>query len=150
MRADFEDGHVRLDPVLVEQPPQHLGGAIGAVTKNPARIKIEPFERALDHALGGQHFRLADRRGRLDIDDDRVLNVDQVVRRIRKVSLSAVRSRPARRRIGGRHELRRDLRRSTERGIIKNGKVFIDCSTRGLRWKPLAAFDTLLPDWHPL
>jgi hypothetical protein len=26
-----EDGHVRLDPVLIEQPPEHLSRAIGAV-----------------------------------------------------------------------------------------------------------------------
>jgi hypothetical protein len=39
-----EDGHVRLDPVLVDQPAEHLSGAIGAVAEKPAWIKIEPFE----------------------------------------------------------------------------------------------------------
>ncbi|MBB4423987.1 hypothetical protein GGD66_002531 [Bradyrhizobium sp. CIR48] len=37
-------------------------------------MKVESFERALDHALGGQHFRLADCRGRFDIDNDGVLD----------------------------------------------------------------------------
>ena len=39
-----EDGHMRLDPVLVEQPPEPLGRAIGAVAEKPARIKVEAFE----------------------------------------------------------------------------------------------------------
>jgi hypothetical protein len=29
--------------------------------------------------------------------------------------------------------------------IDENGKVFVDCSARGLRWKPLIAFD---PFWR--
>src|SRR6185437_3443087 len=37
------------------------------------------------------------------------------------------------------------LRRGTERGIIKNSEVLVDCSTRSLRWKPLIAFDPFLP-----
>jgi hypothetical protein len=47
-----EDGHVRLDPMLVKQPPEHLGRAISAIAEKSARIEIEPFERTLNHALG--------------------------------------------------------------------------------------------------
>jgi hypothetical protein len=55
---------VRLDPVLVDQPGKHLGRAVAAVAEEPARIGVEPFERALNHALGGQHLRLPDCRGK--------------------------------------------------------------------------------------
>src|SRR5262245_4754977 len=42
-----EHYNVRFDPMLVEQPAEHLGRAIAAVTEEPARIEIEPFERAI-------------------------------------------------------------------------------------------------------
>src|SRR5262245_23240066 len=87
--------------MLVDRAAEHLGRAISAVTEEPARIEIEPFERALNHAFGSQHLRLPDCRGRLDIDDDRVLDVDQVVRRVGEEGLAAVRPCPARRWVGG-------------------------------------------------
>jgi hypothetical protein len=94
---------------------------------------------------------LPDCRGRLDIDDDRVLDVDQVVRRIGEEGLAAVRSRPARRRVGGRNELRGNLSRGSESGIVEDCQILIDCSASGFRWKSLVAFDPLekrqvLPD----
>jgi hypothetical protein len=65
-----EHFNVWLDPVLTEQPAEHLGRATPAVAEEPARIEIEPFERALNNALGGQHFRLPDCRDRLDIEPE--------------------------------------------------------------------------------
>ena len=73
----IEDCNVRLDAVLIDQPGEHLGRAIAAVTEEPAWIEIKPLQRALDHALSGQYLRLADCRRCLNIDDDRVLDVDQ-------------------------------------------------------------------------
>ena len=46
--------------------------------------------RALDHALGGEHLGPADRRGCLDIDDDRVIDIDQIVGRVAEEGLPAV------------------------------------------------------------
>jgi hypothetical protein len=40
---------------------------------------VEMFQRALDPAPCRQGFGLADRRRRLDIDDDRVVGIDEVV-----------------------------------------------------------------------
>src|SRR5262245_54611086 len=57
--------------------------------------------RALNHALGGQRLRLPDYHGCLDIDDDRVLDIDQLIRRVGEEGLAAVRSRPARHRSEG-------------------------------------------------
>jgi hypothetical protein len=96
---------VRLDPVLIDQPVQHLGCSIGGVADQLSRIEIEAFERALDHALCRQHLGLTDRRRCFDIDDDRVVGIDQVVGRIGKERRPAVRRGPPRRRIGRCDEL---------------------------------------------
>jgi hypothetical protein len=50
MLGFVEHRDVRLDPVLIDQPVQHLGRSIGGVADQPGRIEIEAFERALDHA----------------------------------------------------------------------------------------------------
>jgi hypothetical protein len=49
----------------------------------------------LDHALGGKNFRLPDRRGRLNVDNDRILHIDQIVRGIGEESLSTMGAGPA-------------------------------------------------------
>ena len=51
---------------------------------------------------------------------------------------------PARCRVGGRHELRGDLGRCSESGIVENSQILIDRSAGGLRWKSLVAFDSIL------
>jgi hypothetical protein len=61
-----------LDAVLMHQPAEHLGGAIGAVTHKPGGIQIDALHRSFDHALYGQNLGLADRGGRFDINDDRM------------------------------------------------------------------------------
>lgn len=75
---------MRPDAMRVDQPGEHLGRAVAAVTDEPARIEVKPLQRALHHALGGQCLRLPDCRRRLNTEDDRVLDVDQVVRRVGK------------------------------------------------------------------
>jgi hypothetical protein len=75
---------VRLDPALVDEPVQHLGVSVGGVADQLFRIESDAVERTLDHALCRQHLGLTDCRRRFDIDDDRVIDVDQVVGRISK------------------------------------------------------------------
>jgi hypothetical protein len=36
---------VRLDPILLEQPAEHLGRAIGAVAEKPVGIRVERTSR---------------------------------------------------------------------------------------------------------
>src|SRR5947207_2683016 len=59
-----EDRDVRLDPLLMNQPVQHLGRAIGAVADEALGVEIEACNRPLDHALGRRHLGLTDRRRR--------------------------------------------------------------------------------------
>jgi hypothetical protein len=51
---------MRLDAVLIEQPVEHLGRAIGAGAHEPGGIEAEAIHRALDHAPGGQDLGLPD------------------------------------------------------------------------------------------
>jgi hypothetical protein len=59
--------------------------------------------------------------------------------------LSAVGSGPARRRIGRRDELWRNLGRRTKRSVVENGQILFYGASRGLWRKSLLALYTLLP-----
>ena len=89
-----------LDAMLVDEPSDHLGGAVGAVPQKSCGIKIEALERAFYHALCGQDLGLPDRGCGFDINDDRVVGIDQIVGGIGEECLPAVGSGPSRRRIG--------------------------------------------------
>jgi hypothetical protein len=64
-------------------------------------IQLEALLRALDHARCRQDFGLPDRRCRLDIDNDRVVGIDELVGRAGEEGRCAVRRCPLRCRIGG-------------------------------------------------
>ena len=100
-----EHRDMRLDAVLIDQPAEHLGRAISTVAHELGRIEIEALHRAFDHVFGGEHLGLPDRRGCLDIDDDRVVKVDQIVGRVAKEGLPTMGACPARCRISRRDEL---------------------------------------------
>src|SRR2546430_1850992 len=85
----------------MNKPVQHLGRVIGGVTDQPGAVESEAFERALDHALGCRHLGLPDRCRRFDIDDNRVVDIDQVIDRIGKERWPAMRRGPPRRRVRG-------------------------------------------------
>ena len=59
--------HVRLDPALVHQPPNHLGRAVTRIGDQARRGEIELFGHAVEHRLGRSDFRLANGRRRLDV-----------------------------------------------------------------------------------
>ena len=138
-----EHRDVWLDPLLIDQPVQHLGRAVGGVANQPGRVEIEAFARALDHPLGRRHLGLADRRRRLDIDDDRVVDIDQVVGRIGKERRAPVGRGPARGRIGRRDELRRHLARRAERRIIEDGQILLDRTAGGIRRQTRSTLDAV-------
>jgi hypothetical protein len=79
---------MRPDAVLIDQPAEHLGRAVGAVSKEAGGIEIEALHRAFYHAFCGQNLGLPDRGGRFDIDDDPIVDVDHVVGGIAEERLS--------------------------------------------------------------
>jgi hypothetical protein len=101
-------------------------------------ILADAFQRALDHALCRQHLGLTDRRRCFEIDNDRVIDIDQVVGRIGKERWPAVRRGPPRRRIGRCDELGRHLGCGAERGIIEDGEIFVDGAASRVRWQTRA------------
>jgi len=74
-----------------------------------------------DHALGGEHFCLPDRCGWLNIDNDRILHIDQIVRGVGKERVPAVGAGPACGWISRRDELGDDLGRRPEGRIVQDG-----------------------------
>ena len=80
----------------MDKPVQHLGRAVGTVANQALGIQIKALERALDHALYRQGFRLPDRRRGLDVDNDRVVHVDQIVGRIGEKRRPTMRRGPLR------------------------------------------------------
>src|SRR4029077_2053045 len=74
-----EQRHVRLDPLLIDEPTKHLRRTVGAIAEKAFWAKVEAIPGPFEHALCSQHFRLTDCRGRLDIHDDRVLGIDKIV-----------------------------------------------------------------------
>ena len=80
----------------MHQPGEVLGRTVGGVGRQPLRPQAEALLRAVDHPLLRRHLGLADRGGRLDIDDDGALQVDQVVRALGEEGEPAVRPGPAR------------------------------------------------------
>ena len=90
-----------------------------------------------------QDFGLADRRCRLDINNDRVLGIDEVVGRIGEEGRSAVRGCPPCCRIGWCDELGRHLACRTERRIVEHCEIFLDGATRRLRRQTRGTCDTV-------
>lgn len=73
---------MRRDPALFDQPPQHLRRSVGRVGDEPLGPKAETVRNALDHLPGRIGLVGADGAAGLDVDDDRVVGVDELVVRI--------------------------------------------------------------------
>ena len=110
-------------------------GAIGGVGNEPLGPDMEALLRSLDHSALSGHFGLSHRGRRLDIDDHRVIEVDQVVGAVGIEGRLARRRGPARRRVGEVRSLRRDWRRTTERSIVEHIQILTHGASRRFRWQ---------------
>src|ERR1700733_3800802 len=128
----------------MHQPAEHLGRAISAVAHESCRIQIEALHRSFDHTLCRQDLGLADRGGRFDIDNNRVVDIDQIVGGVSKKGLSAMGSGPACRRIGRRDEFGCDLGCSSESSVVEYGQILLNGPACSFRRKPFPALDALL------
>ena len=126
----IDDGDVWGDATLPRQPVEHLTCAIGGIGDQAFGRQIEGVAHPIHHGPHSPNFGLPDRAGRLDIEDDAIVGVDQIVRGICEVGGSAPRSSPLRGRIGVRGELRLHRAGRTEGGIIQRIQIFSDRARR--------------------
>ncbi len=119
----IEDRDVGLDALLVHQPLKHLGRAVGGVGGQTLGPQAQAFLGALDHGSAGCQLALAHGGGRFDVDDHRVIQVDQVVGAVGEAGRSRLRGRPAGGRIGERQVLGRHLRGRAERLLVQHCQV---------------------------
>jgi hypothetical protein len=96
-------------------------------------VEIEVIMGSCDHGLGGSDLRLAHGAGCLDLNDNRMIKVDQIVGRISEESEATVRCGPPRGWIDGREIFRRDRRRRTEGRVIQHRQILADRATRSNR-----------------
>jgi hypothetical protein len=68
-----EHRNVRLDRVLVNEPPQHLGRPVSTIGGQSLGTEPEAIFGALNHCTCRTDLGLPDSSRRLDIDDDRRL-----------------------------------------------------------------------------
>src|ERR1044071_5481912 len=79
IRSSVEHGDVRLNAVLVDKPAEHLGRAIAAIAKQATWVQVKALDRPLNHSFCSHNLSLPEGCCRLDIDNDRVLDIDQIV-----------------------------------------------------------------------
>lgn len=103
-----------------EKPPRCIVGMEACLTGPQA----EPLPGPLDHRAGHLDFLGDSRRRRLDIDDYRVVHVDQVVEAVTEHHLVAATCRPGGGRIGRRHRLRLLARVDRRVVAIESVQVF--------------------------
>src|SRR6185437_833725 len=95
-----EHRDVRSNAALLDQEGEVLGRAIGAVGGKALRLEAEALGGPVEHGARGAHLRLPNGPARLDIEDDRMVGVDQIVGGIGEEGLALVGPGPLRRRIG--------------------------------------------------
>ena len=114
-----DDGGMRFDPLLFHQPTIHLVSAASAIAGEMLWIEAKAHHHPLDHGARGTNLSLAKGTRRFDIDDNRVVDIDQIVGGLGKERRPAMSSGPLSSRIRWRDELRLDLACSTNNGIRK-------------------------------
>ena len=82
--------------MLMHQPSEVLGRAIGSVGRQLFRIEAEAILGAVDHGARRADLRLPDRAARHDIDNDGMVEVDQVVDSVGEEGMPLERSGPLR------------------------------------------------------
>lgn len=73
--------------------------SLAGVGCKASRVETEPLPGSLNHSLGHRNLCLADYRRRFDFNDDRVVEVDQIVRLVGEVGEPTIGARSAGRRI---------------------------------------------------
>src|SRR5450432_607452 len=121
----IEHRDVWRDALLLDQPVQHRSRPVSGIPDKPLRLETKALLRSLNHGLRRTDLGLANRAGRLDVNDDAELHVDQIVVGVSKECRPLVRPGPLRRGIGRRDELRHNLAGGAPRRIIEGRQILL-------------------------
>src|SRR5947209_5928011 len=128
--------HMRRDVLFLHHPGEDLRRSVGFVGAKPPWLQTEARLRSVEHGFGRTNLGWSADACRLDIDDDRRLEVDQIVVGVGKEGVPLVSARPLRRGVRRRDELRNNLACRTPGGVIEL-IVIIPHGTSGQRQRLL-------------
>src|SRR6266699_6704662 len=94
------------DVLFLHHPGEDLRRSVGFVGAKPPWLQAEAGLRSVEHGLGRTNLGWSADACRLDIDDDRRLEVDQIVVGVGKEGVPLVSACPLRRGVRRRDELR--------------------------------------------
>jgi len=69
--------NMRRDTLLLDQPVQHRSRPVSGIGRKPLRLETEALLGSLNHGLCRAELGLANGAGRLDVNDDAELHVDE-------------------------------------------------------------------------
>ncbi len=118
-----EDRDVRCDPAMLDQPVEHGCGAICGIGDEAFGVQIEPRHGAVDHPACRTGFCLSDGTAGLDIDDHRIVGVNQVVCRIGEEGMAPIGCGPLRGGVGIGCELGRHLAGRPESRVVEDRQI---------------------------
>src|SRR5580658_10327152 len=99
---------------------------------------------SVDHGLGCCYLGLPDGGRRFDIDNDRVIEINQIVGGIGEECQATMGTGPAGGWVGWRQVFWRNLRRGAKGSIVEDSEILINGPARHLGWKPLKSFHSFL------
>src|ERR1700730_10447953 len=97
------------DALLLDQPVQHRSRPVCGIGRKPLRLETEALLCSLDHGLRRTDLGLTNGAGRLDVNDDAELHVDEIVVGVSEECRLLVSPGPLGCRIGWRDKLRDDV-----------------------------------------
>src|SRR5437588_5608177 len=89
-----EHRDMRRDAFRLDQPIQHRSCPVSSIGHKPFRLETEALFCPFDHGLRRTDLGLTNGTGRLDVNDDAELHIDEIVVRVSKECWSLVRSGP--------------------------------------------------------
>ena len=123
-----EHGDMWRDTLLLDQPVQHRGSPVGGIGRKPLRLETEAILCSLDHGPRRADFGLANGAGRLHVNDDTELHVDEIVVGVSKECRPLGSSGPLGRGIGRRDELRNNVAGGASRRIVESRQILLHCA----------------------
>ena len=113
------------DALLLDQPVQHRSSPVSGIPGKPLRLEAKALLCSFDHCPHRSDLGLANGAGRLDINDDAELHVDEIIVGVGEECWSLVNSGPLGRGIGLRDKLRDNVTGRTPRRIVEGYQILL-------------------------